>query len=231
MAVLNIPFEIGQPLWRVESGYGINMVTCPECQGDGFITFVLKDGTKHTLNCRGCGGPYDKELGSGKVRDAKWEFRPVRFIPRRVDIHGEEFSYSESGPNETCYRTVSADDLFTTKEECEQECERQRERCKNTEWRNRFVKARNNKDAAWSVHYWRKQIRDHENDIRIAWERLNVVEVYHATKSKASQSALQSVLALASKAASTDEDRKIIKHVKELAANRKPRNSNSNGGA
>jgi hypothetical protein len=185
LASLEIPFAIGEQCWHIGPGSREEILPCPDCAGTKFVTLILGTGEEHTLDCRGCQSGYDPPRGY--ITKTIRGYTPTPFTPARVTgFDGERgVQYTEAPPDASCYRTASSVDLFKTREECEIAC-KARESDFYTEEeiriRNQLVGRR--KDLAWSVHYWRDQIRRLEGDLEAARNRLDVCKAREQKKAK-----------------------------------------------
>jgi len=83
-----IPFALGQPLWWVGNGYQEEWVVCPECCGTKVITMVQGNGTAVSLNCAACAVGFMPP--TGRVKRVFYRHEPTPFVPRRVEIYGQE---------------------------------------------------------------------------------------------------------------------------------------------
>lgn len=161
---IEIPFEIGETLYSVGSGYREERVTCPECVGLKALRVIQGDGKEFFLPCACCTQGFGEP--SGTVLQPIYEHRPTKFIPRRVNVNGPEIMYSEADPSSACYSSVDAKSLFRTEEECLVACkaaDQYRKEAFDASWlQQRKSKKR---DMAWSVHYWQGQIKSMEADL------------------------------------------------------------------
>lgn len=172
MATLDIPFALNTQLWWVGHGHTEEWITCPDCGGIGTLTVVLGTGEKHTLACEGCTRGCERALG--QIKRTVYKFEPRPFIARRVNIYGDSIMYSRANPDAQAYGLVDSKDLFTSKEECGARCVELTDQ-RNREWEEGLVRnlLRGRKKMAWSVHYWRRRVRDLEADLGRAKDRLD----------------------------------------------------------
>jgi hypothetical protein len=158
-ATIPIPFALGVPVWWVGHGYREEWVTCPECAGTKKITMILGNGDAVELWCGNCAQGY--EPASGLVRISTYHHTPERFTPERVRVDGEEISYLTDG-----HGIVYASNLFLTEAECLAACEALNAK-KNAEDEARRLSITKSKrrDLAWSVSYWRNQVKRLREDL------------------------------------------------------------------
>jgi hypothetical protein len=181
-ATISIPFAIGQRLWVSSSGHGEEWITCPECDGAKILTLVKGNGEVIELSCNYCAPGC--ESPSGVVRRIVYDCQPVPFVPKRVEMYGQEFRYSESEPDATAYQTFAAGDIFEDREACSAACV-----TKNAEYRANAERqeianlASKRKNLEHSSHYWTTRLRSLERDAEIVRRRLAVIKEAKATKS------------------------------------------------
>ena len=169
---ITIPHPLNVQLWWVGLGSRTERRKCPECLGTRVVELHLANGEKYSLDCeccsRGCEGPY------GFINETIHEYTPTPFTARRVRMDGEEFWYSESGPDAASYSSANADDLFQNIEQCAARCaEKTAEAAKEREEQAVRQLESKRKRLAWSVHYWRGQAKKLETDLERARARLN----------------------------------------------------------
>lgn len=166
-----LPFAIGVQIWHAGTEPREGWVMCPECAGTKVVTLTLGNGEQHSLDCANCSAGMDPPRG--KVCTQRYDFSPVPFIPARVRVDGDEFSYSESGPDAGCYSSIDSKNLFARREDCVVACARlsaeHKQQLAEYEIRNLAGRRRN---LAWSVHYWGSQVKRLERDLVVARERL-----------------------------------------------------------
>ena len=168
---LPIPFALGVEVWRVAGGaFEETRTICPDCGGTRVVTLRLFDGTEHTLDCEGCssGGRPPR----GTVVEKIVHFGPRPFTPTKVlDVRGDDVSYTDGEGSSVI--AVYARDMFETAAECAAACVARAEtaRREREEMATAQLAARKQK-TAWSVHYWRKKVRDLRLDLERAEARL-----------------------------------------------------------
>jgi len=182
-ASIPIPFALGQALWWVGSGYQEEWIVCPECCGTKAITMVRGDGTAVSVHCVACAVGF--EPPTGKVKRIFYQHRPTPFVPRRVEIRGQEILYSTSDPDAQCYSSVPASLLFASKEACQAACDAlNAERTKHEEERAIAMLASTRRGLAWSVHYWGRLVKELERHLAQARARLAVCKEKEKSKGK-----------------------------------------------
>lgn len=169
---IKIPFALGVQIWWTGNDNRETWVECPECAGTKVIEMIKGNGERVSLGCELCGPGYNEPRGV--IRKNVYEYRPTPFTPLRVRVDGDQFSYSESPPDASCYGSVYSTHLFSTKEECQAKCdEMNAEHAKADEERLIHQIKSNRKRLAFSASYWRGQIREFEKNIERAKAMLN----------------------------------------------------------
>lgn len=172
-ASLSIPFALGVQVWRAVSEKDEKWEQCPECCGQKFLTLTLGNGAQHTVDCGNCSLGYDPPRGIVRVNDYSFHAEP--FTPTRVTgVSGSEVTYTDAPEGANCYTTCCSTNMFATKEEAEVDAaKRNAERAAYLEemaLRNISSKRR---DLAWSVSYWRQEVKKLEADLERACARLD----------------------------------------------------------
>lgn len=171
-ANIPIPFAIGVPIWHARLESHETSDPCPECLGTLAVIVVTAGGTEHLVPCAGCGpwGP------TGRITRQTFTVSPRRFVPGRVSIRGDEITYSESGPDATCYSSVYVRDLFASREEAEARCaEIKAEREREAEEREARNIVNNREMAVRSVSHWRVAVTRLRKQLAIAEGRVDVL--------------------------------------------------------
>lgn len=171
-ASIPIPFPLGVPLWWANGPHREEWIECPECCGTKVIEVVLGNGERYSLDCRCCQSGY--EPPRGQIKRLIFEYRPTLFVPHRVQVYGEDVSYSESPPDALSYTSVRSEHLFTTQEECQAKCDAMNaEHAAHASDHLIRSRKRAREDLAWSAHYWGSQVRQLRKDLELAEARLN----------------------------------------------------------
>ena len=170
---IEVPFELGETVWRASYGNREERVQCPECLGSTVITILRGDGERFDIDCGCCKHSYDAT--GGTIKRFFSESEPELFTCRRVRIDGDDVEYSESPPGEGAYNITKATRLFRDKADCQKECDRINE---ETQKENEAREVRNiaskRKGMAWSVHYWNRNLKELERKVEVARARLHV---------------------------------------------------------
>lgn len=180
-ATISIPFAIGQQLWAIGNGHNEEWVTCPECAGTKVLTLVKGSGEIVELSCNYCAPGC--ESPRGVVREVTFDCQPTPFTPKRVEMSGREFRYSESSPDALAYQTYAASELFEDREACAVACEaRNAEYRANAERQEIVNLSSKRKNLEHSSHYWTTRLRQLERDVEIVRRRITVIKESKAAK-------------------------------------------------
>lgn len=169
-ATIAIPFAIGEELWHAAPDPAAQWEVCDTCFGKLKITMVLGNGEEHTLDCAACTLGYGQP--SGRIQTHRIRYAPKEFIPTKVSMSGDEFHYYRDESGQFAY----AKDLIRDRAECQVMCDELNEK-HAAEEHGRTVHNRTSKrrDMAWSVGYWRGQLRKAEDESARLRERLGIV--------------------------------------------------------
>jgi hypothetical protein len=172
-ASMEIPFAIGEQLWS--TGYGVReeLIVCRECAGTRVIEMIKGNGERVSLDCGVCMHCYDPPH-PGYEKIMNYEFKPARFVPKRIGMSGEEFIYSESPPSANCYSSAYAKDLFRSFDDCERRCnELNEERARDDEQRRIANLSSKRKSLAFSASYWSQKAKTLREELAVAEARLS----------------------------------------------------------
>jgi hypothetical protein len=173
---IKIPFSIGETLWTPGYGNAKKRVTCPECAGTLAIEMIKGNGERLSLPCDHCSPSW--EGPRGWIEIDSWRSAPELFMPRRVDIQGDRFLYSEASPDASCYSMRDAKDLFRSKDECATRCaEMDTEREKNNEEQALRRIANSRKNLSRNASYWSRRVNDLAKDLERAKAKLATCKV------------------------------------------------------
>lgn len=160
---IDIPFSIGESVWRASATPVERWVTCPECDGTKAVTMTLGNGEKHSLNCACCTLGYDPPMGV--VRTYDYDSTPERYICRDLELRDGAVRYGG----------VDAVYLYEDEEKCREHCNLLNAKHKEREEERALaVLSSKRRDMAWSVHYWRSEVHRMKKDLASVEARLAV---------------------------------------------------------
>lgn len=166
-----IPFAIGEKLWHAAPDPDARWEVCDTCFGKLKITMILGNGEEHTLDCAACTIGYGQP--SGRIQTHRIRYTPKEFVPTKVSMSGNEFHYSRDESGQFAYAST----LTREKSECQVMCDELNAK-HAAEEHGRVVHNRKSKrrDMAWSVGYWRGQLRKAEAEVERLREHLGIVK-------------------------------------------------------
>ncbi len=175
---VEIPFAIDQTVWHVGSGRREEWVPCPDCAGERRHHVRLGNGEEITIWCETCRRA--GETPSGRLLVWIGEHKPTEFVCRRVSIEWDgRVRYSEKPRDDesSLTRYVGAEDLFDSFEACVVACgRRNRDRKQEEDDRIRRRAASGKETIPHTVHYWRRQIRQHRQNLEYAERELQILK-------------------------------------------------------
>jgi len=160
--------NIGDKVWVASRKSTQESIECPECFGKKYLTVILGDDSKVTIDCAGCSVGYDPSKGyilyHKLVHDVFFvAIVRVEITPGRVKYYFDDY--------------IAGDDIvFDTKEEARVKAKLLAEEWNKAELEKVHRKEKNNRTWSWHVHYYRKKIRDAEKDIECSQRTLNAAE-------------------------------------------------------
>lgn len=182
-ATIELPFAIGESVWRVSLSPKEKRRECPECAGKKEVTLVLGNGDFVAMPCETCKPAW--ESPRGYIIDKDWSAHtPLPFVCRsfRVDQDGT-VRYSESEPGAGCYSIVDANDLFRDYDECAAKCaELAAEAKTRLDEQNTNSIARHRKNMLVSYAFWKRKIRELERELELARARFSACKAPKRTK-------------------------------------------------
>lgn len=160
---IDIPFALGQVVWRASATPVERWVECPECAGTKAITMILGNGEEYSLECALCGPGYSQS--SGLVRVYDYETTPEEFTCTDLEVRDKEVRYG----------CTKVEFLYEDKEACRTHCDELNEEHKrHAEKRDIAVLSSRREGLAFSAHYWSSVVRKLKKELATAEARLNV---------------------------------------------------------
>jgi hypothetical protein len=167
-------YKLNDTPWHASFESTKKTMTCPECQGQKYLTVILGDGSRVTIDCAGCASGYD--LPTGYV--SYWEHSPIAKQVRicKVEITSEEIEYGYDGTASSHSRGKDTE-FFDTKAEAEARAQEMAEEW-NKEQEEKLLSKKefNHRTWAWHVHYYRNKIRRAKEEIERAERQLDAAK-------------------------------------------------------
>lgn len=163
-------FQIGDLVWRATWEYSQSYVTCPDCGGTRALTFVMYDGTEHTIDCAGCASGYEPPRGVLPVGNYKPEASPHTVTGMKLRTEGG-FEYTL---NNGFY--IGEENLFATKEEAQARAEALGQEKAAEDLSRIYKKEKDTRSWAWHVHYHRREIKEAQRRLDYHTKKLCVAK-------------------------------------------------------
>jgi hypothetical protein len=163
-------YSLGDTVWHAHHIRAQRTITCPECFGKKYLTVILGDDSKVTIDCAGCASGYDPPKGYVNYYEYSPEVRQV--IISKVEITKDHVEYGYDGTNGSHWIAKDTE-LFSTKEEAEIKAKELAEEWNKEQLARIHRKEKKDHTWAWHVHYYRKQIRDAKKTIEHAQKKLD----------------------------------------------------------
>ena len=168
-ASIPIPFALGQEVWLADYDRSSQWEQCQVCFGQLKVKMTLGNNEEFMLDCAHCSPGHSKP--SGKTYTHRTRFVPRRFTPESVSMSGSEFYYAEGN-----IKSAPAKLLSTDRSACEVMCDKMNAaEIANENGRTVANLISNKKSMAWSVGYWRNQLKRSEHEAERIRERLGIV--------------------------------------------------------
>ena len=160
-------YNIGDTVWVANAGNKQITVPCPSCYGKKKVTLILGNDDHIILDCGYCSRGY--ETPSGTAIEYEYRADPISYkitgINIRIKNNGEEEIEYHSG-TDNCYRNLSYDKVFSTKEEALMHCAEiieQKQKEENT--RAEYLKKDKNKSYSWNAGYHIREAKNHKKQM------------------------------------------------------------------
>ncbi len=171
-------FKRNDIVWYAGRESVVETVVCPECFGKKYLTVILGDDSRVTIDCAGCAAGFDPPQGYLTYRVQHVEVRQVTICYIEIGSDGIRYGFDQRPTS----RSIAPDtDLFTTKPEAEVRALALAEEWNAKQLVELHRKKKNDRDWSWHVHYYRKMIRDAERTIEDARAKLEVAEEQEAS--------------------------------------------------
>ena len=166
-------YSIGDKVWYAGRESKIERVTCPECFGKKYLTVILGDDSKVTIDCAGCAAGYDPP--KGYVEYYKQFFNVSEITIDGVEMDRQKVQYKFGG-SLCSYHIADGEDVFSSKEAAEARAKELAEEHNKQELERIHRKEKNNRTWSWHVHYYRKMIRNAKKEIERAEQKLDAAK-------------------------------------------------------
>lgn len=165
-------FKIGDKVWVAHTRQIPKYITCPDCFGKKYLTVILGDDSRVTIECSGCSKGFNPARGVIET----FEMEPT--TEEKV-ITGLE-QRTEKGVIRVTYRFdcygYDDDRVHRTKEEAAVAAESLRQERLAEEKARINRKERETKTWAWNVHYYRQQVKNGLEQVKRYSEMLDAAK-------------------------------------------------------
>lgn len=160
-------FHIGDTVYRAEAGQEQVWITCPECAGSGRLRVILGDGSEVSIACVCCERGY--ESSPGRMQTYQFTGRATEHVITGVEEQlGRPTRYHLG-----CW-SVEEENLFDTRSAACTRAVTLVEEHQAEETKRLKYKEKQHKTWAWNVSYWRRCIRNAQEEIARYEARLAV---------------------------------------------------------
>jgi hypothetical protein len=166
-------YNIGEKVWYAGMSNKKEFVVCPECFGKKFVTVILGDDSRVTIDCAGCSSGFDPPRGS--IYYYKWSVNVEQIIIEGVEINKNKNKEEVRYRYNSCY-IADSNKVFSDKKQAEEKAMELIEEHNQDELKKINSKEKSNRSWAWNAHYHRNCIRNCEKDLMYHKEKLNSAE-------------------------------------------------------
>ena len=152
-------YKIDDLVWWAHLRKEYIYIPCPHCFGKKFLTVIMGDDSKHTIDCECCKQGY---LGPrGTIQTYQDRLDPQHVHINRIEVKSDNtIEYGVNG----CYCANDAD-IFDTKEEAENRMKELLKESAQEEQLRLHNKDNYSRTWAWHVTYHRNYIKNAKRDI------------------------------------------------------------------
>lgn len=168
--VLVPKFNIGDKVWLANCDRKAQKIICEDCFGSKYLTVIMGNGEKVTIECRGCWpGGFESATGYNTVYnyEANSEQAFVNRIEISKDSNGEK--YIEYYTDKGCGR----DRVFATKEEADEKAKEIWRDYRAEEIQRLKHKYKDHKTWSWNACYHRREIKRAKEQIEYHSNKLD----------------------------------------------------------
>ena len=160
-------YSIGDQVWYATAEITGNRVTCPDCFGKKFLTVILGDDSRVTVNCTGCEAGYEGSKGSIVSYDYKAVVQLSRVNAIEVESDGVRYGL------ESCYR-IAERDMFSSKFAAEVRAAELVKEHERAEKKRLAGKEKDTRSWAWNATYHRGCIKRAERELEYHRAKLDM---------------------------------------------------------
>lgn len=179
-------FNIGDKAWLARYSNEPETVQCPDCFGRRFLTVILGDESRVTIECNAC--TRGLNYSTGRIKTWKYSARVEEITIDGMECRkGEPTRYRYNSTSSTSF-IADSENLFATKEAAERRAVELRdtadqEEKKNLERRKEYPR----KSWAFNATYHRKCVAHAERDLEYHKSKLDVAKLMATEEQKPSE--------------------------------------------
>jgi len=166
-------YNIGDKVWYAGRKSIQERITCPECFGKRYLTVILGDDSKVTIDCAGCASGYDPPKGYILYHKQIINVSQITIDGMEISPKEIKYKYNYGGCS---WNVAYHEDVFSSQEAAEIRAKELAEEHNKQEHERIHRKEKNNRTWSWHVHYYRKMIRDAKKTIERAEEKLGIAK-------------------------------------------------------
>lgn len=168
-------YNIDDKVWYASRTSTKERIVCPECFGKKYLTVILGNDSKVTVDCAGCALGYDPPRGYVTYYKQDVEVRLVTICKIEIGPDCIEYGFDRV---EHGYKIAKDTDLFDNRIQAEVRAKELAEEWNKEQLEKIHHKEKNHRDWSWHVHYYRKQIRDAKETIEYATKQLDAAKTH-----------------------------------------------------
>lgn len=163
-----LKYALGQEVWWAQFGREETTIKCPDCCGSGYITCIMGDGTRVTVDCQNCNRGFEPfSRGYLTIYDRAPTAVKTTIIGMDVNTNQVRYRVPQSYIVDEC-------DLFETEAEALARAKERAEQASAEELERIQKKEKNTRSWSWNATYHRRCIRDAEKKIEYHTKKLDV---------------------------------------------------------
>lgn len=161
-------FNVGDQVWIAKTEWKEYYLTCPHCFGKKFLTVILGDDSKITIDCECCRAGYLGSQGTVSVGQYR-EDASFETITRKEQSR-DEISYTAGG------YCLKHNDIFRTKEEAQIRAAEIARDHRADEMQRFYTKEKIDRNWAWNATYHRNNIKRLKQELAYHESKLMVAQ-------------------------------------------------------
>lgn len=163
-------YNIGDKVWIASLLYKKQQTICPHCLGKKYLTVIMGDESRVTIECAGCQSGFDPPRGFVNYYGFEPEVKQITIEGMDTTPYQTEYKYNCS---KFSYNTVQEKDLFPNKELADQKVNQLIEEKNKEEMDKLHSKEQKHHTWSWNATYHRNQIKTLERDLEYHRTKLN----------------------------------------------------------